>query len=77
MKLIAIIPHDENFTSIQQIIERYSYTKQYIVRLCPPNLIKYEFSNIGTYGAELLKNNLEDIYVKSTFKEHCKFEVIK
>jgi hypothetical protein len=76
VKLIATIPHDENFTLTQQIIERYSYTKHYIVRLCPPNLIKYEFPNIGEYGGKLLKNALENVYAGNVFKEHCKFEVI-
>jgi hypothetical protein len=76
MKLIVTVPHDENFISTQKVLERYSYTKHYIVRLCPPNLIKYEFNNTGEYGAELIKIALENIYTESIFKEHYKCEVI-
>lgn len=76
MKLIATIPHDENFALTQQILEKYSYTKRYLVRLCPPNLIEYEIIKLGEYGSELLKNALEKVYDESEWKVHCKFEVI-
>jgi hypothetical protein len=76
MKLIVTIPHDETFTLTQQITERYSYTKHYVVRLCPPNLIEYEFIKLDNYGAELLKNTLEKVYSESEWKVHCRFEVI-
>ena len=77
MKLIVIIPHDENYQMVQETLVSYSYKKEYWRAFIPPNRIKYEFNGLNEKGVENFKSFFREVYADSKYKSLCSFEVIE